>query len=178
MSENADRESEFAKREEEINFLNKAITSYLVKISTLDIAYKDELIISSYYHVTTDIERIGDHAENILGHAKRMVEEKITFSDEAKAEIANYINILNNLYENTLCVFTEGKVSLMAMVNKFEDEADNAKHQMARAHIQRLNSGLCTAENGAIYLSLATNFERVADHLTNIAESVLTYTKD
>ena len=74
-----------------------------------------------------------------------------------------------------MLVFTESKITYMAMVNKYEDEADNLKHQMVKSHIQRLNAGNCTAENGTIYLSLATNYERVADHLTNIAESVLTY---
>lgn len=175
MNVNTDKENEILKREEEINYLNKAITKFLVKISALDISYKDEVKVGSYYHVVADIERIGDHAENILSYAKKMQEENITFSEEAKNELKHYAEVLNNLYENTMLVFTESKITYMAMVNKYEDEADNLKHQMVKSHIQRLNAGNCTAENGTIYLSLATNYERVADHLTNIAESVLTY---
>lgn len=173
-----DKDSEIKKREEEINYLNKAITGFLVKISALDISYEDEKIIGSYFNVVTDIERIGDHADNIQQFTRKMYDEHIIFSDEAKSELRNYAKILDNLYVNTMLVFNERKLSCMAEVNKYEEDADNAKIEMSKAHIRRLNNGNCTAESGAIYLSLATNFERVADHLTNVAESVLTYTKE
>jgi phosphate:Na+ symporter len=174
---NLDKDNEIMKTEDEINYLNKAITGYLVKISGLDISFEDEMIIGSFFNVVTDIERIGDHAENIQKFARKMYDENISFSEEAKNELRNYSRILDNLYENTMKVFDQRQISFMAEVNKYEEEADNAKKDMSKAHIARLNSGNCSAESGAIYLSLATNFERVADHLTNIAESVLSYTK-
>jgi len=171
------KETEIAKREEEINYLNKAITGFLVKISSLDISFEDEKIIGSYFNVVTDVERIGDHADNVLKFAQKMAEENIAFSDEANNELKKFKIILDNLYENTMLVFNNRQLSYMTQVNKFEDDADQAKRDLSNAHIARLNKGECTAESGAIYLSLASNFERVADHLTNIAESVLTYTK-
>ena len=175
---NIDNDNEIIKREEEINYLNKVITKYLVKISALDISYNDEKIIGSFFNVVTDIERIGDHADNIQKFARKMYKENIIFSEDAIDELKNFANILNNLYDNTMKVFDNKEIKLMAFVNKYEEEADYAKKQMSTSHIQRLNNGSCSAESGAIYLSLATNFERIADHLTNIAESILTYTKD
>lgn len=174
---NLDKDSEVIQREEQINYLNKAITGYLVKISNLDLSFDDEMIIGSYFNVVTDIERIGDHADNIQKFARKMYDENISFSDEAKQELRKFAAILDELFKFTLKVFEEKKLAYMAQVNKYEEEADNAKKEMSKAHIQRLNSGNCTAESGAIYLTLASNFERVADHLTNIAESVLGYTK-
>lgn len=174
---NLDKNSKILKNEEEINYLNKAITGYLVKIAGLDISFEDDMIIGSYFNVVTDIERIGDHADNIQKFTRKMYDEHIVFSDDAKDELRNFIRILDELYVYTLKVFADRDIKYMAQVNMFEEQSDNAKKEMSKAHIQRLNSGCCSAESGAIYLSLATNFERVADHLTNIAESVLTYTK-
>lgn len=175
---NMENEVEIRKREEEIDYLNKAITAFLVKVSALDLSFKNEQIIGSYYKVLTDVERLGDYAENILNFAKDLYNDHIDFSQEAKGELKNFADILNNLHDNTLRVFIEGKITYLALVNKYEDDADNAKHEMVRAHISRLNKGSCTPESGSIYLSLATNFERIADHLTNIAESVLEYSKE
>lgn len=177
LSLNLDSDAEVLGREDEINYLNNAITNYLVQLSSLDLSYDDEKIVGSFFNVVTDIERIGDHAENVQKFARKMSEEKIEFSDQAKQEIREFAGILNNMYDNVVKVFRDKQIELMPQVNKFEELADSSKHKMTRAHIERLNNGTCTAESGAIYLSLASNFERVADHLINIAESVLTYSK-
>ena len=174
---NLDHDGEVMRREDEINFLNNAITNYLVQLSSLDLSYEDEKIVGSFFNAVTDIERIGDHAENVQKFVRKMNDEKIEFSDEAKQEIRDYADILNKMFEYVVKVFHDRQIELIPQVNKFEEFADSFKHQMTRAHIERLNNGTCTAESGAIYLSLASNFERVADHLLNISESVLTYVK-
>lgn len=177
LTQNLDHDTEVLKREDEINYLNNAITNYLVKLSSLDLSYDDEKIVGSFFNVVTDIERIGDHAENVQKFARKMYDEKISFSDEAMSEIRDFAEILNNMYDNVVKIFGGREIDLITQVNKYEDQSDAAKHSMTRAHIERLNSGTCSAESGAVYLSLASNFERVADHLMNVAESVLTYVK-
>jgi phosphate:Na+ symporter len=171
------KDPELVKREEEVNFLNKAITGFLVRISSLDIGYKDELIIGSYFNVVTDIERLGDHAVNIMEFARRCQAENIKFSDGAAADIQRYERLLGDLYAEAMNVFTRLQVSGMALVNQYEDRSDRLKESMSNAHIDRLNKKECSPESGAVYLGLAGNFERIADHLTNVAESILSYVK-
>lgn len=171
------RAEEVKVREEEINFLNKAITRYLVQISNLEISFNDEKIIGSLFNVVTDIERVGDHADNIMRYSQKMLESNIEFSEEADADLKKVIIVLNQLYESTMLVFCKRQIRYIDDVNAYEEQVDAFKRDMTNSHIARLNRGECSAESGAIYLSLASNLERVADHFTNIAESVLTYTK-
>lgn len=177
LSKEYSLEANVKKREEEINYLNKAITRYLVQISNLDISYQDEKIIGSLFNVVTDIERIGDHADNIMKYALKMRDHNILFSEDANFDLISVADILNKLYDSTMLVFNKRQLSAMDDVNMYEEQTDKFKRNMTNAHVERLNNGECTAECGAIYLSLASNLERVADHFTNIAESVLTYVK-
>jgi phosphate:Na+ symporter len=166
---------EARKVEENINFLNKEITAFLVKISSREITDNDEKLIGSYYHVVSDIERIGDYAENLLNYSEKMNREDITFSDDAKKDIEDVYAKIVDLYQNTIKAFEFRDISLLKYVTLREDEIDEAKRNMSHAHVERLHKGLCTPESGAIYLSIASNLERIADHMTNIAYSTKIY---
>lgn len=161
--------------EEHINFLNKEITAFLVKISSKDITDNDEKLIGSYYHVVSDIERIGDYAENMVNFTEKMQREEIAFSDEAKAEIADVFDKITDLFNNTIKAFEYRDTTLLKVIIEREDEIDESKRKMSQAHIERLHKGLCTPESGAIYLSISSNLERIADHMTNIAYSTKVY---
>ncbi len=165
-------EKNFREREQLLNFLNREIPRYLVQISALDISVADSKVIGSLYHVVNDMERIGDYAEDMFDFACKMSEESIQFSKEAIEDIADAKERLNLLMRDAFYVFSNRSVEMIREVDRREQEIDDIKDRMGEAHIQRLNEGRCTAESGSIYLSLSSQIERVADHLTNVAYSI------
>lgn len=168
---------EIAKNEKCLNFLNREITKYLVKLSQVDLTEDDKLLISTSYHTVSDIERIGDYAENISEYAEKMEADKLTFSPKAISEIQTLKATITNLYDEVMKTYKEDTLDYMDKVNEYEESVDRQKEEMGERHIERMNKGECTPEVGAIYLSLSSNAERVADHMTNVAYAVKSYAK-
>lgn len=160
------------KNERQLNFLNKAITNYLVKISSLNISRRDEKLIGTLYHVVSDIERIGDHSENLMEAAQLLLSNGGGLSEEAQKELTNMYQKVKLLYRDALYVFDKRDVNMIKEVNRREEEIDNMKREYTNNHIKRLHSGICTVESGEVFYEVTTNLERIADHLTNIAYSV------
>lgn len=168
---------EIAKNEKCLNFLNREITKYLVKLSQVDLSEDDKILISTSYHTVSDIERIGDYAENISEYAEKMEADKLTFSPKAISEIQTLKATITNLYDEVMKTYKEDTLDYIDKVNEYEESVDRQKEEMGEHHIERMNKGECTPEVGAIYLSLSSNAERVADHMTNIAYAVRSYAK-
>lgn len=168
---------EIAKNEKCLNFLNREITKYLVKLSQVDLSEDDKLLISTSYHTVSDIERIGDYAENISEYAEKMEADKLKFSPKAISEIQTLKTTITNLYDEVMKTYKEVTLDYIDKVNEYEESVDKQKEEMGEHHIERMNKGECTPEVGAIYLSLSSNAERVADHMTNIAYAVRSYAK-
>ena len=166
---------EFAKTEKYINDYNSYISSFLVKLSLLELAEADEKKVSSFYHVASDIERIGDYAENIVEYAVRMREAKESFSEHAKAEIKEMDEHISELYKQVAHSFADIDLKNIDNIEREESATDDVCKKMQEAHLRRVNENRCSVEAGAIYLQLAINMERIGDHLHNIANSVKTY---
>ena len=165
----------FAQTEKHINDYNSYISSFLVKLSLEDLAETDEKKVSSFYHVTSDIERIGDYAENIVEYAEKMLENKAQFSDHAKAEIREMDGHISKLYRYVESAFSEIDLKYTADIEREEQATDDMCGRMQDAHLRRMTEGSCSAEAGAVYLQLAINMERIGDHMHNIANSVKSY---
>ena len=172
---NLDGKKEFEETENQINSLNKYITQFLIKLSAQEISEIDEKKVSSFYHVASDIERIGDYAENITEYAQQLVEAQVTFSEHAVEEIREMDLHLTELYKNVELTFQNHNLQYMKVVEKEEQATDDMCEKMQKSHIRRTNEGTCTPEVGAVYLQLAVNMERIGDHMTNIANSVKSY---
>ena len=177
VGEVSDVIDEIAKNEKCLNFLNREITKYLVKLSQVDLSEDDKILISTSYHTVSDIERIGDYAENISEYAEKMEADKLTFSPKAISEIQTLKATITNLYDEVMKTYKEVTLDYIDKVNEYEESVDRQKEEMGEHHIERMNKGECTPEVGAIYLSLSSNAERVADHMTNIAYAVRSYAK-
>ena len=168
---------EFAKVEDSINANNSNIVHYLIELSLQELSAKDEKKVSSFFRVSSDLERIGDYAENITEYAEKKVEQDIEFSEHATAEIYEMDGHLTNLYNNVIKVFTNSDLSFMPQVEFEEDETDRMNKVMQKSHLRRMKEGHCSPETGAIFLQLAVTMERIGDHMHNIANSVLEYGK-
>lgn len=175
LDEKVDNEETIRSNEEVINFNNKAITAFLTKVMSKELTDEDDKKIGSYYHVVSDIERIGDYAENIMEYAQRLREDQLNFSDEAKEEISKLKDMFGELYETSIRSFDERNLSMLDGVDKLEQEIDDFSAELERRHIERVKEGLCNAETGSIFLQTVSNLERVGDHITNVAFSLKQY---
>lgn len=160
--------------EKNINFLNHAITDYLVKINQTTLPIEDLKSLGALFHVVNDIERIGDHAENVADAARQRKEGGIVISQEAQRELGELLDMVNQLIRYSVEMFARSDESHMKDVIALEDRVDAKEKEMQRAHVQRLTKGECSPEAGMLFSDIASGLERVADHATNIAFAVIT----
>ena len=170
-------QEEFKKNENTLNFLNRAITKYIVKFPRDQISDIDNIFLSTIYHVVSDLERIGDYAENIVEYATSLQSGSNTFSEDAIKEVRNLQDIINELQGKVTTIFSEQSTALLQDAYDIEDDVDNITQEMADNHIKRLDEGICSPEVGALYLELTSNVERIADHFINVAKSTRKYAK-
>ena len=158
--------------EKNINFLNHAITDYLVKINQSTLPIEDLKSIGALFHVVNDIERIGDHAENVADAAKQRKEEGISISKEAQRELGEMLDMVNTIIQYAIEMFVDSDESHMKEIETLEDRVDSKEKELQRKHVERLTRGECTPEAGMIFSDIVSGLERVADHATNIAFAI------
>nr|WP_302111258.1 Na/Pi cotransporter family protein [uncultured Acetatifactor sp.] len=164
--------------EKNINFLNHAITDYLVKINQTTLPIEDLKSLGALFHVVNDIERIGDHAENVADAARQRKESGIVISKEAQGELGELLDMVINLIRYSMDMFARSDESHMREIIGLEDKVDAKEKEMQRAHVQRLTRGECSPEAGMMFSDIASCLERVADHATNIAFAVIAAERD
>jgi phosphate:Na+ symporter len=156
-----------------INLLESEITSYLVKLSTTELSDLQTNIVTSMFHVVNDIERIGDHAENLADLSSEKIQKKLEFSTEANVELEGMYNYIVNALEVSIDSFEHQDFKKAESIMAIEDRIDSLEKELRASHIRRLNHGGCSATVGAVFLDIISNFERIGDHATNIAEVVI-----
>ena len=163
-------------RENTINFTNKALTDFLIKLSS-EVSNEDEKHIGAFFHVINDIERIGDHAKNFIEISEEMVEKELSFSLDAKNEIAEMSGKIMRMFDLTVEIFdtekAEMSTSKLAELSALEAETDKLKKENIAKHYNRLSSNICDATHSPYYVSIITRLERVGDHLVNVGYSVV-----
>ncbi|MCM1155556.1 MAG: Na/Pi cotransporter family protein [Roseburia sp.] len=160
--------------EENIDFLSHAITDYLVKINQTTLPIEDLKSLGSLFHVANDIERIGDHAENIADAAKRRLESGVSFSKEAQAELGMMLDMVNTLLRFSLEMFVKSSEEHEEDINHLEEAIDEKEKELQRKHLDRLTNNECSPEAGVLFSDIISGLERVADHATNIAFATVT----
>ena len=158
--------------EKNINFLNHSITDYLVKINQTTLPIEDLKSLGALFHVVNDIERIGDHAENVADAARRRKEENISISKEAQAEMGDMLEMVNKIIQYSIDMFVKGDEAHLQDILVLEDMVDEKERELQRAHVERLTRGECTPSAGMIFSDVVSGLERVADHATNIAFAI------
>ena len=160
--------------EKNINFLNHAITDYLVKINQTTLPIEDLNSLGALFHVVNDIERIGDHAENVADAARQRKEEGVSISKEAQKELGDMLEMVNKIIRYAVEMFAKSDESHMQEIVTLEDQVDEKERELQKNHVERLTKGECSPEAGMIFSDIVSGLERVADHATNIAFAITT----
>ena len=156
-----------------INFLEREITGYLVSLSNTPLSEHQSEIITSLFNVVNDIERIGDHADNLGELAKIRMDGKVTFSEKAISDVTYMFETVKYCVDNAIASLEHFDLESARKAMDVEQKIDALERQFKKEHIVRLNNLKCTPAGSAIYLELLTNLERVGDHSNNIAQMVI-----
>ena len=156
-------------QEEQIDRFEDRLGTYLVRLSSRELTARDSNEISKLLHTIGDLERIGDHAVNLLDAAREMQEKGIRFSQQAAGELKVLAQAVTDIVDLTIRAFVENDIELARRVEPLEQVVDSLKAELKIRHIQRLKEGTCTIELGFVLSDLLTNYERVSDHCSNIA---------
>ncbi|MDD3338779.1 MAG: Na/Pi cotransporter family protein [Lachnospiraceae bacterium] len=159
--------------EKNIDFLNEKITDYLVNINQMTLPVDDAKNIGGLFHVVNDIERIGDHAENVADDARDRIENKISFSQEAQEELSEMLDMVIKITTYAIDMFSNNNREHMNEILALENEIDHRERALQQSHVERLTRNECTPGAGMMYSDIVSGLERVADHATNIAFSLM-----
>ncbi len=156
-------------KENVIDYLNTEISNYLVKINQLSLPIQDRKQLGAMFHVVNDMERIGDHAENIADFAKTVMSANLKFSKKAQNELRQMFEKVTQLLTYSINMFVTGDDTHAEDIQKLENEIDKMEKKLQKKHINRLANHKCEPHAAMIFSDLLSNLERVADHGTNIA---------
>ena len=159
--------------EKEIDFRNQAITNYLVNINQTTLPIDDAKSIGGLFHVVNDIERIGDHAENVVEAAVQKRDHDLSFSKEALTDLSGMLDMVIKITTYSIEMFSKNSQTHLQEILDLENHIDQMERDLQQKHIQRLTNGECSPEAGMVFSDIVSGLERVADHATNIAFSIL-----
>ena len=166
------------RQEDKLDLMEDRLGTYLVKLSSQSISTADSHAVSRMLHSIGDFERLGDHSVNLLKVAKEMHDKDISFSEQAMKELSVLTDATVEILTLTTNAFRENNTRLAGQVEPLEQVIDKLIAQIKANHIQRLQKGNCTIELGFVLSDLLNNYERVSDHCSNIAVTVIEVDND
>lgn len=169
---NFDSMDEFRQDEEQLDYLNHSLINYIVRLNAKALSDEDHRYLTGAIRTIADLERIGDYAENITEYAEILHTNQEKFSNAAIGEIEQLRNLVFAVYENIMKAYMDNDHDAYWRAHQFEDEVDNLTDLMEQRHIERMAAGTCTATVGAQYIELASNSERISDHLINVGKTI------
>lgn len=164
---------EVFKREKIINQLQHGINHYLIKLSNLPISENEHGIVNSLFHTVSDIERVGDHAENLAELAEIRIRDEVVFSQQAMDELEEISSLALKAFKTAIqsCEFDDR--SIAKEVQPLEQQVDKLEEDLRARHIKRLSENKCTSMAGVVFLDSISNLERISDHASNIGNAIL-----
>ena len=159
--------------EDDLDKYEDKLGTYLVHLSSKNLTETDSREVSKLLHIIGDLERIGDHAVNLAEAAQEVTQKKLRFTDEARAELAVIENALYEIVQMAIGALETENYAAAARVEPLEEVIDDLTKALKKRHIDRLQAGNCTIEMGFVHSDLLTNYERIADHCSNIAVALL-----
>ena len=167
------KKEEIEKNEKYIDYLDHAIFDYLNHLKTDLLPEDDAKMVGPLFHVISDIERIGDHARGIFDIADTYERKGYSFTEEHKKEIRELLNLVNSEIEYSIDMFAKKSVAHLHEILHLEEMIDIKEDKLQKAYIADIKSKITHTREGMLYSDLAASLERVGDHATNIAFSIL-----
>lgn len=159
--------------EDFIDLLQLEITSYLTALSRKILSDEVSIELPVLLHTVNDLERIGDHAVNIVEIGERKISQKLTFSNSALAEAEKLRKEIDQMFGNIISALEHNDVEVAKLALANENNLNKMQIDFRRSHVERMGEGICSAKAGLIFIDLVDNIEKIGDHLTNIAQAVI-----
>jgi phosphate:Na+ symporter len=159
--------------EDVIDTLQYEITSYLAALSTKELSDKMSAELPVWLHTINDLERVGDHAVNIVEVAERKIEQKLSFSESAVVEASQLKKEAEQMCDYIIKALEDNDIEAAKSAFVNEENLNKMQIDFRRSHVQRMSEGICSPETGLIFIDLVDNVEKVGDHLNNIAQGVI-----
>ena len=169
---NLDKAKEINAREKIIDYLSSEITDYLVEVNRYELPLADSRRIGALFHVVIDLERIGDHAINILENAEKRSKLNEKFTGAGKEELTTMYKEVLELFDKSMEMFVTNKKDNIDQIIDMENDVDQMQIDYQNQQVKRLSKGICGVEIGLIFTDMVIGLERIADHSTNIAYSI------
>ena len=164
-----DRIEQVSKNEEAIDVMNKKLTEYLVQVNNLSLNERQKRQVSNLFYSVSDIERIGDHAENLAESAQYMLDHNLQFSEIGLEDLRWITGVTTSVVTSAIAARQDKNMEDIRKVSKLEDEVDTLEEEMRDKHIDRLSKNICNPSTGVVFLDILSNLERISDHAYNIA---------
>ena len=169
LDNNEEKIDEVYEHEKSIDRMAKRLSDYLIKISSLSLNDKEHTLVNHLFYSVSDIERMGDHAENIAELAKYKVNNNIQFSETARKELEGIMTYVTNGLNYAIKARQEMSMEFVEKEKEYEDLVDYIESELREKHIQRLTEHRCQPASGVVFLDVLSNLERISDHADNIA---------
>lgn len=169
LNNDAEKAKKVFQDETLINEFTKLLTTYLVKIDNLALTEKQHFVVKNLLYTINDIERIGDHSENLAELAEEKMEQDVMFSKTAYEDLKVIMEEVTNSVHYAIEAREDESLECVRTVTKCEDKVDELEEELHEKHLQRLSTNECTAETGVLFLDVISNLERISDHALNIA---------
>jgi len=155
-----------------VNTLQYDITNFLFKLTTKNLSDSERIKTDVLFHIVNDIERVGDHAENIAEISQELVEKKVEFSEDALKELDLIFDIASSNFYDSITAIKTNNFELAETVTQREKKVNILEQSARNAHMTRLHEGSCSVEAGIYFLDIISNLERISDHSKNIVEEM------
>lgn len=157
------------KIEKTINNMEKMLTEYLIKVDNLSLTERQKKVVNNLFYSVSDIERIGDHAENLAEQAQYMVKNSLDFTETGMQDLEAISGSVIKSFQYAIDARQTGNMDLVRKVSQYEDDVDSQEEELREKHIERLSSGQCQPSAGVVFLDIISNLERISDHAYNLA---------
>lgn len=157
------------RQENLIDKYDDKLSAYLTQLNSQNLSYRDSQIVSTLIHSINDFERIADHGVNLMEIAQKMNRKEQVFSKKAQSEMEIFGDAVEDILDRSVRAFVENNMELAQTVEPLEEVIDDLNKEVKKRHIKRLRKGKCTIDLGLVLADVAANYERVADHCSNIA---------
>ena len=153
--------------------MNRELSEYLIKANTLPVNDHQRLVVADLFNTLTDLERSGDHAENVAKEVQLLMTRQLMLSETGKKDLRDMTDAVQEAFRYAVKAREERSVTSARKVSACEDLVDSLRDEQKERHMDRLSRGECKPEAGLVFIEIIDNLERISDHAQNMAEYIM-----